>query len=37
MFDTLDEIREQLRAGEDAFAEFKEVQVAGRGFSAREN
>ena len=31
MFDTLDEIREQLRAGEDAFAKFKEVQVAGRG------
>ncbi len=31
MFDTLDEIREQLRAGEDAFAEFKEVQIAGRG------
>ncbi len=31
MFDTLDEIREQLRAGEDAFAEFKEIQVTSRG------
>ena len=30
MFDSLDDIREQLRAGEDARAEFKEVHVAGR-------
>ncbi|HUP23329.1 MAG TPA: ATP-binding protein [Thermoanaerobaculia bacterium] len=31
MFDTLDEIRRQLEAGEDARAEFKEVVLGGRG------
>ena len=30
MFDTLDEVREQLLAGEDSFAEFKEVRVGDR-------
>lgn len=30
MFDTLDEIREQLRAGEDSFAEFKELRLGDR-------
>ena len=31
MFDTLEQIRDQLRAGEDGRAEFKEVRVGDRG------
>ena len=31
MFDTLEQIRDQLRAGEDGRAEFKEVRFGGRG------
>jgi predicted HTH transcriptional regulator len=30
MFDSLEEISAQLRAGEDAFAEFKEVRLGDR-------
>ena len=34
MFDTLEAIREQLLAGEDAFAEFKEIRLGDRSVSS---